>query len=69
MLSQITQKGLGIFQKEFMVYFLAFSFFVIPEFRREILDLIGYRFDKNKSMESEILMILFNWNIDFYEKL
>lgn len=52
-----------------MVYFLAFSFFVIPDFRREILDLIGYRFDKNKSMESEILMILFNWNIDFYEKL
>lgn len=52
-----------------MVHFLAFSYFVIPEFRKELLKIIGYEYKKNQSMEGEILMILFSWNLDFYEKL
>lgn len=52
-----------------MVHFLAFSYFAIPEFRKELLKTIGYKYQKNRSMEGEILMILFSWNMDFYEHL
>lgn len=52
-----------------MVHFLAFSYFAIPKFRKELLKVIGYKYHKNRSMEGEILMILFSWNMDFYEHL
>ena len=52
-----------------MMHFLAFSYFAIPEFRKELLKTIGYKNNKYGSMEGEILMILFSWNMDFYEHL
>lgn len=45
-----------------MVHFMAFSFFSIPEFRREVLALIQESESEQLYIEDEIQMILLNWD-------
>ena len=69
-LTEIHQKGLLEYQKLFIEFFLAYSYFRIPEFRKVLLSILS-----SEEYEDEIIIPnsinshLFDWNLEFYNKI
>ena len=69
-LSEIQQKGLLEYQKLFIEFFLSYSYFRIPEFRKELLTILSSEeYEDEIIINNSINSHLFDWDLEFYNKI
>lgn len=69
--ADLQQKGLSEYHRNFIEFFLSYSYFRIPEFRTELLDVLSSNSLKkgNHHGNRDIESVLLDWDKDFYNHI